>query len=137
LAITEQDDEGALKMLKILYNENQAIAKLKEIKDSIDVNQVKENLFSGKYKTPLILAFLIAFFSQLSGINFVLYYAPEILERAGLAAQESLFSSIAIGIVNLIFTFIGVWLIDKLGRKQLMKIGSVGYDDTPKIRTVN
>lgn len=127
LAITKQDDEGALKTLRLLFDENQALAKLKEIKENISVNQVKEKLFSGRYKTPLILAFLIAFFNQLSGINFVLYYAPEILERAGLAAQESLFSSIAIGIVNLLFTFVGVWLIDKLGRKQLMKIGSIGY----------
>lgn len=127
LAITKQDDEGALKTLKVLFNESEALAKLKEIKESISVAQTGEKLFSKRYKTPLILAFLIAFFNQLSGINFVLYYAPEILERAGLAAQESLFSSISIGIVNLIFTFVGVWLIDRLGRKQLMKIGSVGY----------
>ncbi|MBM1105920.1 sugar porter family MFS transporter [Aurantibacter crassamenti] len=127
LAITKGDDAGALNTLKLIYSENQALSKLKEIKDSVSINNVKEKLFSGRYNTPLLLAFLIAFFNQLSGINFVLYYAPEILERAGLAAQESLFSSIAIGIVNLIFTFVGVWLIDKLGRKQLMKIGSIGY----------
>ncbi|MAU17639.1 MAG: MFS transporter [Muricauda sp.] len=87
----------------------------------------RESLFSGKYNKPLLLAFLIAFFNQLSGINFVLYYAPEILERAGLATGESLFSSISIGIINLIFTFVGISLIDKLGRKQLMYIGSIGY----------
>ena len=127
LAINEGDDVGAMKTLRILYDEQMASTKLQEIKKSLNTSKIKENLFSGRYKTPLILAFLIAFFNQLSGINFVLYYAPEILERAGLAAQESLFSSIAIGIVNLIFTFAGVWLIDKLGRKQLMKIGSVGY----------
>ena len=80
-----------------------------------------------RVKKPLILAFLLAFFNQLSGINFVLYYAPEILERAGLAASESLFSSISIGVVNLIFTLVGIRLIDKVGRRELMKIGSVGY----------
>ncbi|MEO9892062.1 sugar porter family MFS transporter [Aurantibacter sp.] len=127
LAITKGDDAGALKTLKLLYNEEQAQSKLLEIKENISVTAVKEKLFSGKYNKPLLLAFLIAFFNQLSGINFILYYAPEILERAGLAAQESLFSSIAIGIVNLIFTFVGVWLIDKLGRRQLIKIGSYGY----------
>ena len=84
-------------------------------------------LFTRLYKKPLILAFLLAFFNQLSGINFVLYYAPEILERAGLAAKESLFSSISIGIVNLVFTLLGIRLIDQLGRRQLMKIGSIGY----------
>lgn len=84
-------------------------------------------LFSKKYKFPLILAFLIAFFNQLSGINFILYYAPEILQKAGFGTEDSLFSSIAIGMVNLLFTFIGVYLIDRVGRKQLMYIGSIGY----------
>ncbi|MEO1009686.1 MAG: sugar porter family MFS transporter [Bacteroidota bacterium] len=127
LAITKNDKEGALSTLRMLFPENEAQEKLAEIEKFNPGDQPKENLFSGRYKTPLILAFLIAFFNQLSGINFVLYYAPEILERAGLASQESLFSSISIGLVNLIFTFVGVWLIDRLGRKQLMKIGSVGY----------
>lgn len=127
LAIKKGDDKGALATLKLLYTDQEANDKLQDIKVHNPTSEVKEKLFSGNYKTPLILAFLIAFFNQLSGINFVLYYAPEILERAGLAAQESLFSSIAIGIINLIFTFVGVWLIDRLGRKQLMKIGSIGY----------
>ncbi len=127
LVLQKGDDEGALNTLKLIYTDEQAHKKLDDIKTHNPISASKEKLFSGNYKTPLILAFLIAFFNQLSGINFVLYYAPEILERAGLAAQESLFSSISIGIVNLIFTFVGVWLIDKLGRKQLMKIGSIGY----------
>jgi len=84
--------------------------------------------FSGKYSLPLTLAFLLAFFNQLSGINFVLYYAPELLEKAGLGASDSLFSSISIGVVNLLFTLLGMYLIDKAGgRKQLMYIGSIGY----------
>jgi len=83
--------------------------------------------FSGKYKTVLWLAFMVAFFNQWSGINFILYYAPEILERAGLAAKESLLNSIAIGGTNLIFTFVGLYLIDRAGRKTLLVIGSIGY----------
>jgi sugar porter (SP) family MFS transporter len=84
-------------------------------------------IFSKKYSTILWLAFMVAFFNQMSGINFILYYAPEILERAGLASKESLFNSIAIGGTNLIFTFVGLYLIDKLGRKTLLIIGSIGY----------
>lgn len=84
-------------------------------------------LFSPKYKTIIWLAFMVAFFNQLSGINFILYYAPEILTRIGLGAKESLLNSIAIGGTNLIFTFIGVYLIDRLGRKTLLLIGSLGY----------
>ena len=73
------------------------------------------------------LAFLIAFFNQLSGINFILYYAPEILQKARLAEKESLLNSIYIGGVNLLFTFVGLYLIDRLGRKTLLLIGSIGY----------
>ena len=73
------------------------------------------------------LAFIIAFFNQVSGINFILYYAPRILAAAGLAEQESLLNSIAIGGTNLVFTFVGLYLIDRLGRKTLLLIGSLGY----------
>ena len=83
--------------------------------------------FSSKHKTIIWLAFLIAFFNQLSGINFILYYAPEILSKIGLGAKDSLLNSIAIGGTNLIFTFVGVYLIDRLGRKKLLIIGSLGY----------
>ena len=82
---------------------------------------------SKKYNKIIWLAFMVAFFNQLSGINFILYYAPEILERAGLASKESLLNSIAIGGTNLIFTFVGLYLIDKAGRKKLLIIGSLGY----------
>lgn len=86
-----------------------------------------KSFFSSKYKTILWLTFLVAFFNQWSGINFILYYAPEILSQAGLAAKESLFNSIAIGGTNLLFTFAGLYLIDRLGRKTLLIIGSFGY----------
>lgn len=86
-----------------------------------------ENIFIKKYRFPLILAFLIAFFNQFSGINALLYYAPRIFAAAGLAESTALLSSIGIGVVNLIFTLIGLSLIDRLGRRQLMYIGSIGY----------
>lgn len=127
LITKKQDEKEALKALEFITNAEVAKLRLQEIKEALGKTFSKEKLFSGKYKKQLMLAFLIAFFNQLSGINFVLYYAPEILERAGLASKESLFSSISIGIVNLVFTLIGIRLIDRLGRKQLMKIGSLGY----------
>ena len=85
------------------------------------------SFFKPQHSKIIWLAFMIAFFNQLSGINFILYYAPEILEKAGLAAKESLFNAIAIGSTNLIFTFVGLYLIDRLGRKTLLIIGSIGY----------
>jgi sugar porter (SP) family MFS transporter len=88
---------------------------------------VTDSIFQKQYRFPLMLAFLIAVFNQLSGINAFLYYAPRIFEEAGLGAETSLLSSMGIGAVNLIFTLIGVVLIDRLGRKKLMLIGSIGY----------
>ncbi|MEO8406503.1 MAG: sugar porter family MFS transporter [Chitinophagaceae bacterium] len=93
----------------------------------VDVKEKQSVFFSSKYRTPIMLAFMIAFFNQWSGINFILYYAPEILENAGLAAKDSLFNSIAIGGTNLVFTFVGLYLIDRMGRKKLLIIGSIGY----------
>ena len=84
-------------------------------------------LFSKTYRFPIILAFLIAFFNQLSGINAFLYYAPRIFEAAGLEESAALLSSIGIGVTNLIFTLLGLYLIDKIGRRLLMIIGSIGY----------
>ena len=127
LVIRKKDEEAALETMTFLTTKEHAIEKLQEIKNAMKESVSKERLFTAVYRKPLMLAFLLAFFNQLSGINFVLYYAPEILERAGLATKESLFSSISIGIVNLIFTLVGIRLIDQLGRKQLMKIGSLGY----------
>jgi MFS family permease len=66
-------------------------------------------------------------FNQLSGINAFLYYAPRIFEEAGLGESTALLSSIGVGLTNLIFTLLGVFLIDKLGRKTLMYFGSIGY----------
>lgn len=95
--------------------------------ESIRSSGDNQQLLSKKYRKVLWIAFFVAFFNQWSGINFILYYAPEILEQAGLAAKESLGNSIAIGGTNLIFTFVGLYLIDRIGRKQLLIIGSFGY----------
>ena len=78
-------------------------------------------------RRPILLAFLIAFFNQLSGINAILYFAPRIFELTGLGTQAALLQSVGIGITNLIFTFVGLWLIDRLGRRTLLYIGSFGY----------
>lgn len=90
-------------------------------------NKSSENIFIKKYRFPLTLAFLIAFFNQFSGINAFLYYAPRIFEAAGLGESTALLSSIGIGVTNLLFTILGIFLIDRLGRKQLMYFGSIGY----------
>ena len=83
--------------------------------------------WSAGLSIPILLAILIAFFNQLSGINAILYFAPRIFELTGLGAKAALLQSVGIGITNLIFTFVGLWLIDRLGRRTLLYIGSFGY----------
>jgi len=117
----------AKEVLKII-NPDENVEKLMfQIKEENNRDLPGETIFIKKYRFPLMLAFFIAFFNQLSGINAFLYYAPRIFEEAGLGESTALLSSIGIGVTNLIFTLFGVFLIDKLGRKQLMYIGSVGY----------
>lgn len=128
LMVERGDATGALQTLQLLHgDEGSAKAELDTIKAHQSEEEASANVFSGKYNKSLLLAFLLAFFNQLSGINFILYYAPVILENAGFASSDSLLSSIAIGGTNLIFTFVGLYLIDRMGRKSLMYIGSVGY----------
>ena len=83
--------------------------------------------WSSRLRVPILLAFLVAFFNQLSGINAILYFAPRIFELTGLGAKAALLQSVGIGVTNLVFTFVGLWLIDRLGRRQLLTIGSFGY----------
>jgi sugar porter (SP) family MFS transporter len=128
LITNKNDDAGArtiLSRLGISDVEAEVIAIRESYKH--ETSSGSGSMFSAKYRRIMWLAFMVAFFNQLSGINFILYYAPEILERAGLAAKESLFNSVAIGGTNLIFTFVGLYLIDRLGRKTLLIIGSLGY----------
>lgn len=98
-----------------------------EINENSNKTSSEESIFDTKYRFPLKLAFLVAFFNQLSGINAFLYYAPRIFEEGGLGESTSLLSSIGIGVTNLIFTFVGISLIDKIGRRSLMYYGSFGY----------
>ncbi len=130
LIVHKNDLEGGLAVLKktgsgsseeeinLLYN--QIIASANE-------KQQGGALFTRRLLKPVLLAFFIAFFNQLSGINAILYFAPRIFEMAGLELQAALLQSVGLGIINLIFTFVGLWLIDRLGRKKLLYIGSFGY----------
>ena len=118
----------AKKVLKLMGQEEDYEKMVFDINlDEKNATDSKDNIFLKKYRTPLLLAFFIAFFNQLSGINAFLYYSPRIFQEAGLGESTALLSSIGIGAVNLVFTLIGVFLIDRLGRKVLMYIGSVGY----------
>ncbi|MEL0301262.1 MAG: sugar porter family MFS transporter [Flavobacteriaceae bacterium] len=119
--------EEAKAIIHQAYTKKDADSLIQDISQEQDVTKENESIFKPKYRYILKLAFLIAFFNQFSGINAFLYYAPRIFEEGGLGESTALLSSVGIGLINLIFTLIGINLIDRLGRKTLMYIGSVGY----------
>ncbi|HEV3249503.1 MAG TPA: sugar porter family MFS transporter [Puia sp.] len=86
----------------------------------------QDPLFSSRYRTPVMLAILFAVFNQLSGINAIIYYSPRIFEMTGLGASSSLLSTAGLGVINFTFTLLAMNFIDKIGRRTLMLIGSVG-----------
>lgn len=126
LTLKKKDEAEAKKLLEQLNPGENITELMQAIKNSVS-DTARAAFFSKKFRFPIILAFLLAFFNQLSGINFVLYYAPRIFEQAGIAATDVLGASIPLGVVNLLFTLLGMYLIDKAGRKQLMYYGSFGY----------
>lgn len=125
LLLNRNDEPAARKVLA--YTETDVDSAIATIKSSGNVGKNTERLFNGKYNFPIILAFLFAFFNQASGINAIIYFAPRIFEMTGAAKAGALLATSGIGIINLVFTILGGFLIDKLGRKTLMLIGSVGF----------
>ncbi len=125
--LTKLRMEEARGVLKLIHPGKDVEPLFLEMTSKNERTLTGENIFIKKYRFPLILAFLIAFFNQFSGINAFLYYAPRIFEEAGLGESTALLSSIGIGVINLIFTLLGVYFIDRVGRKKLMFIGSIGY----------
>ncbi len=123
----KKDKQKAISILKLINSDAEVEEEILAIEKEQQTETKHESIFMSKYRKPLLLAFFIAFFNQFSGINAFLYYAPRIFELAGLEKSASFLSSIGIGIINLIFTMIGISLIDKFGRKTLMYYGSVGY----------
>ena len=113
---------------KVLLTIDPATAEqtLVAIQQSNTKEAASARLFSGSYNTPIMLAVLFAVFNQVSGINAIIYYAPRIFEMTGLGKSSALLSSAGIGLINLIFTLLSMNLIDRYGRRTLMKIGSVG-----------
>ena len=126
LYLNNQQDE-AEQIIRDAYSKEDADELIGDIIKDKESGVKSESIFQKKYSFILTLAFLVAAFNQFSGINAFLYYAPRIFEEGGLGQSAALLNSIGIGLTNVIFTFIGINLIDKLGRRVLMYIGSIGY----------
>jgi len=123
LLLHKNDEAHAREVLSI--TEDDVDKTINEIKAG--ASEIKEPLFNKKFYKPLLLAFLLATFNQLSGINAIIYFAPRVFEMAGIGKDAAFLSTAGIGVVNLAFTIIGWSLIDRFGRRTLMFIGSIGY----------
>ncbi len=132
--ITQRGDREAgiaiLKRLRPKADEEEILRTADEIEKSTRQSgdsSKREPFWSRRLKRPIMIAFFVAFFNQLSGINAILYFSPRIFELTGLGQQASLLNSVGIGVTNLIFTFLGLYLIDHVGRRTLLTVGSLGY----------
>lgn len=122
------DRAAGLNVLKLIEPEATPVqleAHAQEILAASSERVSSSHFWTRKLRVPILLAILIAFFNQLSGINAILYFAPRIFGLTG--SENALAQSVGIGVTNLLFTFVGLWLIDRLGRRTLMFIGSCGY----------
>lgn len=126
LVVRKGDLNQARSVLRSLYP-GQVEAMIQEIQWQQQVQPLKrERLWHSQYRLPVLLVVLFAMFNQLSGINAIIYYAPRVLEMAGLGQRAALLSTVGLGLVNLAFTLLALYCIDKLGRRTLMLIGSAG-----------
>ncbi|MEC7906972.1 MAG: sugar porter family MFS transporter [Verrucomicrobiota bacterium] len=118
---------AVLRQIQPELGEEEIAAKVEEIRTVSHNAASTGGFWTKQLRIPILLGFFIAFFNQLSGINAILYFAPRIFEMTGLGEKAALLQSVGIGITNLIFTFVGLWLIDRAGRRTLLFIGSIGY----------
>ncbi len=130
LLTRKNDREAGIKVLQLIQpsaTPQEIEAQVLAITTAATEQTASRSFWSWRLRTPILIAFLVAFFNQLSGINAILYFAPRIFELTGLGEKAALLQSVGIGFTNLIFTFVGLWLIDRLGRRTLLFIGSYGY----------
>ena len=106
---------------------DEAIAALHQMIGEAKQRESLSAFLSKRFSKPIFLAIIIAFFNQVSGINAIIYFAPRVFELAGIDKHGAFLQSVGVGLVNLVFTMLGLYLIDRIGRKKLMLIGSIGY----------
>jgi sugar porter (SP) family MFS transporter len=118
----------ALRILKRLNNDDVANAEFAEIQDSVSRTEKRKliELFSGKIFNILLIGCALAIFQQVTGINIIMYFAPSIFKAAGFSQDSALFQTAIMGTVNLTFSVLAMMFVDKVGRKPLMIIGSIG-----------
>ena len=118
----------SLKLCSSQEESDQELADIKQqIQRDLEQSKTKVKFFSKRYRKVILMAIAIAAFNQLSGINAILYYAPMVMQETGAGENASYLMSIAVGFMNLVPTMTALTVIDKLGRRTLMLVGSIGY----------
>lgn len=120
-------DDDAIKILEKLNSKDQAAALMTEIKSSLkeEKGTIRE-LFAPGLRTALIIGMFLALFSQITGINAIIYYAPEIFKSVGFGTDSAMLQTVIIGITNTVFTFVAIKFIDQAGRRKLLLWGVSG-----------
>ncbi len=126
LAGKNRNDE-ALDILTRVNGADKAKSVLEEVKSTLNEEKgtIKE-LFAPGLRTAMIVGTFLALFSQITGINAIIYYAPEIFKSVGFGTDSALFQTVVIGVVNTVFTFVAIKFIDKAGRRKLLLWGVSG-----------
>ena len=126
LAMTNKDEQALGVLSKIMGNKERAGKILEEIKATFTVTETTKSKVFSYGKTVVIIGILLSVFQQFVGINVALYYAPRIFESMGAAKDASMMQTIIMGLVNVVFTLVAIFTVDKWGRKPLLITGSIG-----------
>jgi MFS transporter, SP family, arabinose:H+ symporter len=121
----ENKDSQALDILKKIHTPERALEISREIRSALQEQKgTFKELFAGRYRKTLLIGIMLAIFSQVQGINAIMYYAPVIF--AGIGSESAYLQTVIIGLINLLFTLVAIWLVDKSGRRNLLLAGGVG-----------
>jgi MFS transporter, SP family, arabinose:H+ symporter len=118
--IKNGEDEKGLEVLTRVSNRQVAIRECSEIRETVSHSGKIGELFKPGLRLALLVGVGLSVFGQFTGVNIVVYYGPSILEKAGFPLESALQFQVAIGLINLIFTVIALWKIDKWGRRPLL-----------------
>lgn len=123
----ENREDDALKVLARINGMEKAREILQDIKATLrEESGTLRELFSGRFRKPIVIGILLALFTQFQGINAIMYYAPEIFKEVGVGRDSAFAQTVVIGIINVLFTFVAIRLVDRLGRKALLLFGGAG-----------
>lgn len=123
----EGKQDKAREVLTNINGSERAGQIMEEIRESLleEKGTLKE-LFTGRFKKAIFIGIILAIFSQVQGINAIMYYAPEIFKEIGASANSAFFQTVIVGVINTLFTFVAIRLADRAGRKSLLLYGGVG-----------